>query len=161
MDIKYIKELVSILEKSKLHKLAIKEKNGGEIVLEKDHPSQPHPKEVISHPVSKKEPVLTPERSGPHKPIVEDLSSKDVSDNEEGSFTLTAPMIGTFYRASEPGAEVFTKEGASVKKGDVLCIIEAMKVMNEIKAPREGVIKKICAEDSSAVEYGQPLFIYE
>ena len=160
MDIKYIKELVGILEKSKLHKLVIKEKNGGEIVLEKDHP--PHPKESAPppHPAPKREPLSAPERNTPQKALPEEPSKKPAVE-EEGSFTLNAPMIGTFYRSPEPDAKSFVEESGSVKKGDVICIIEAMKVMNEIKAPRDGVIKKIHVEDGSAVEYGQPLVTYE
>jgi acetyl-CoA carboxylase biotin carboxyl carrier protein len=72
---------------------------------------------------------------------------------------VKAPMVGTFYRASSPGAEPFVEVGSSVKIGDTLCIIEAMKLLNEIEAERAGTIKAILIENGQPVEYGEPLFI--
>ena len=72
---------------------------------------------------------------------------------------VTSPMVGTFYRSSAPGAQAFVEVGQSVKAGDTLCIIEAMKLMNEIEADASGVIKAILVENGQPVEYGQPLFI--
>ncbi len=74
---------------------------------------------------------------------------------------LLSPMPGTFYRASSPDADPFVNEGDSVSKGDTLCIIEAMKIMNEIEAETSGTIRKILIENSQPVEYNQPLFIIE
>jgi acetyl-CoA carboxylase biotin carboxyl carrier protein len=74
---------------------------------------------------------------------------------------FTAPLVGTFYRAAKPGAEAFVKEGDTVDADTTLCIIEAMKVMNEIKAECEGVISKILIENGESCEYGQPLFLIE
>lgn len=74
---------------------------------------------------------------------------------------LKSPMVGTFYRAASPTATVFVNEGQTVKIGDTLCIIEAMKLMNEIEADRAGVVKKILITDGQPVEYGEPLFIIE
>jgi acetyl-CoA carboxylase biotin carboxyl carrier protein len=74
---------------------------------------------------------------------------------------VTSPMVGTFYRAPNPGAPPFVELGSQVKVGDTLCIIEAMKMMNEITADRAGVIKAILKENGQPVEYGEPLFVIE
>lgn len=74
---------------------------------------------------------------------------------------LKSPMVGTFYRSASPTSAAFVEEGQSVKVGDTLCIIEAMKLMNEIEADRAGVVKKILITDRQPVEYGEPLFIIE
>jgi acetyl-CoA carboxylase biotin carboxyl carrier protein len=74
---------------------------------------------------------------------------------------LKSPMVGTFYRSPSPGSKAFVEVGQSVSAGDTLCIIEAMKLMNEIEADRSGVIKAVLAEDGQPVEYGEPLFIIE
>ncbi|RQS70801.1 acetyl-CoA carboxylase biotin carboxyl carrier protein [Burkholderia sp. Bp8963] len=72
---------------------------------------------------------------------------------------VTSPMVGTFYRAPSPGADPFVQVGDTVKEGQTLCIIEAMKLLNEIESDKAGVIKEILAENGQAVEYGQPLFV--
>lgn len=72
---------------------------------------------------------------------------------------LNSPMVGTFYRSSAPGAKPFVEVGDKVKKGQVVCIIEAMKLLNEVEAESDGVVKEICAENGQPVEFGQPLFI--
>ena len=79
----------------------------------------------------------------------------------ENYYVVESPMVGTFYRAPSPGAEPFVKEGDYVEKGQVLCIIEALKVMNEIESEVSGVVKKILVENGQPVEYGQPLFYIE
>lgn len=73
--------------------------------------------------------------------------------------TVTSPMVGTFYRSSSPDADPFVSEGSKVKKGDTLCIIEAMKLMNEIEAEYAGVVEKIMVENATPVEYGHPMFV--
>jgi acetyl-CoA carboxylase biotin carboxyl carrier protein len=75
--------------------------------------------------------------------------------------TVKSPMVGTFYRSSSPGAKSFAEVGQQVKEGDTICIIEAMKILNEIEADHDGTITKILAENGQAVEYGAPLFIIE
>ncbi len=80
---------------------------------------------------------------------------------EEGLEEIVSPMVGTFYRAAGPETDPFISEGSSVETGQVLCIIEAMKLMNEIEAEKSGVIRKILVEDSQPVEFGQPLFLVE
>jgi len=75
--------------------------------------------------------------------------------------TVKSPMVGTFYRASAPGAKSFVEVGSQVKEGDTICIIEAMKILNEIEADKGGTITQILCENGQAVEYGQPLFVIE
>ncbi len=80
---------------------------------------------------------------------------------DEATFSVSAPLVGTFYRRPSPDAEPFVEEGAQVEPGDTLCIIEAMKVMNEIKAEQAGRLRQTLIEDGEAVQYGQPLFLLE
>ncbi len=75
--------------------------------------------------------------------------------------TVKSPMVGTFYRSSSPGAKAFAEIGSVVKEGETICIIEAMKILNEIEADKSGTVSKILCENGQAVEYGQPLFIIE
>jgi len=79
----------------------------------------------------------------------------------EAGHVVTSPMVGTFYRASSPGAKSFAEVGDVVKEGQAVCIIEAMKIMNEIEADKDGTITKILVENGQPVEYGQPLFVIE
>ncbi|HSN33690.1 MAG TPA: acetyl-CoA carboxylase biotin carboxyl carrier protein, partial [Ideonella sp.] len=74
---------------------------------------------------------------------------------------VKSPMVGTFYRAASPGAKSFVEIGSQVKEGDTVCIIEAMKILNEIEADKAGTITQILCENGQAVEYGQPLFVIE
>ncbi|MEY4428723.1 MAG: hypothetical protein RLZZ182_1412 [Pseudomonadota bacterium] len=79
----------------------------------------------------------------------------------ETGHVVKSPMVGTFYRSSSPGAKAFAEVGDTVKAGQPVCIIEAMKIMNEIEADKDGVVSKILVENGQPVEYGQPLFIIE
>ena len=74
---------------------------------------------------------------------------------------VKSPMVGTFYRSASPGAKAFVEVGSQVKEGDTVCIIEAMKILNEIEAEHAGTVTQILAENGQAVEYGQPLFVLE
>jgi acetyl-CoA carboxylase biotin carboxyl carrier protein len=80
---------------------------------------------------------------------------------DNGLEEIVSPMVGTFYRSAGPGKDPFISEGSRVETGQVLCIIEAMKLMNEIEAERSGVIRRILVEDSQPIEFGQPLFLVE
>lgn len=146
MDIEYLKELVQILEKSNVNKLSIKEKNGVEITLEKSPKS--HPEDC---PAPRREHHLP-------LPAPEPLPKKMV-DQIDLSKCIKSPMVGTFFQSETPDSKPFKSIGDAVEVGDTLCIIEAMKVMNEIKSDRKGVIKEILVKNGRPVEYGQPLFI--
>ena len=97
---------------------------------------------VVSHAQSRNEPLPPPEE-------------------DEGTFTLAAPLVGTLYLRPSPEDPPFVEEGAMVEPGDTLCVIEAMKVLNEIKAERGGRLVRILVENGTPVEYGQPLFLFE
>lgn len=90
-----------------------------------------------------------------------EVKEETPSESKENYFVVESPMVGTFYRAPAPGAEPFVKEGDYVEKGQTLCIIEALKVMNEIESEVSGIVKKILVENGQPVEYGQPLFYIE
>lgn len=87
------------------------------------------------------------------------VGALDVDDDEPEGQAVKAPMVGTFYRASSPGADPFVEVGQTVKEGDTLCIIEAMKLLNEIEADASGTIKAILIENGQPVEFGEPMFI--
>ncbi len=91
--------------------------------------------------------------------ITKVLDSESVSSKEVNGEVVTSPLVGTFYHAPSLDAKPFVMEGSKVSKGDKLCIIEAMKVMNEITAPCDGIVKKIFVENEKMVEYGQQLFL--
>jgi acetyl-CoA carboxylase biotin carboxyl carrier protein len=155
MDLKQIKELIQLLEKSGLNRLTIKDK-GIEISLEKNSA----PPLVESHQLIKKElPAMM------HAAPEVSLKPQSQAHIEESSYDpkncQKSPMVGMFYRSSKPSEPPFVSEGDSVEKGQVLCIIEAMKVMNEIKSERKGKVVKILAENGHPVEYGQHLFVIE
>lgn len=151
MDLKQIKELIQLLEKSGLHKLTIKEK-GMEVSLEKS----PMASTIeVSHPVKREPAVVIHSAETPIKPPVTPDEEYDPKN------CIKSPMVGTFYRASKPTEAPFASEGDVVDAGQVLCIIEAMKVMNEIKSGKKGKIVKILVENGHPVEFGQPLFVVE
>jgi len=94
------------------------------------------------------------------QPIQKEEVIKEIKEEKkENIHIIKSPLVGTFYRAPSPGAEPFIKEGDFVKKGQVLCIVEAMKVMNEIESDVDGVVERILVENGKPVEYGQELFI--
>lgn len=139
-------KLIQILEKSNLNKLSIKEKNGVEITLEKGQKA--HTEEHHAH---KREPTVIM-----HPP---EPQHKKTNESLDPAKCIRSPMVGTFFHAESPADKPFIKDGDSVEVGDTLCIIEAMKVMNEIKSDRKGTVREILVKDGRPVEYGQPLFV--
>lgn len=93
--------------------------------------------------------------------LVEPDRPAEGAEDSEDALTLTAPLVGTFYRRPAPDAEPFVSPGDIVSPGDTLCLIEAMKVMNEINAEEAGRVRRVLADDGEAVEYGQPLFVFD
>ncbi|MBS1112065.1 MAG: accB [Nitrospirae bacterium] len=91
----------------------------------------------------------------------EQKEPKEESAEQQGLMTVTSPIVGMFFRSPSPDAPHFVEEGSIVKKGQVLCIIEAMKLMNEIESDSDGVISKVLVENGQPVEYGEPLFLIE
>ena len=147
MNIKQIKSLADILKESDLSVLDISE---GELHIHMERGTAAAPAAVVAAPAA----VLT-ETAPAESLLPEDRSSElDFNDAKD----IKAPMVGVFYSAPSPGATPYVSIGSKVKKGDVLCIIEAMKLMNEITAEEDGEIIDICATNGSVVEYGQILF---
>lgn len=138
MDIEKVKEYIKLLEESDLKKLTIKEKDS-ELALEKE---DAYPPMMAQVPI----PVSS------HK-----VTESGESIFEDGSF-ITSPMVGTFYQKSAPDQPSFVQKGDRVEEDTVVCIIEAMKVMNEVKAGISGVVAEILVDDNHPVEYGTKLF---
>ena len=150
MDLRKLKALIALVEKSGIAELEITE--GEERVrIAKQGGSAPAPSFHMHH-ASPAAPQAAPV-TAPAAP------AEPVAAAEPEGHAVKAPMVGTFYRSSTPGGQSFVEVGQTVKAGDTLCIIEAMKLMNEIEADASGVIKAILVENGQPVEYGQPLFI--
>ena len=147
MDIAQIRKLIKLVQSSDLTEIEVTE--GDQTVrISRQHIIQGSaPAPVFHHHAA-------PAQAGP---AAQPEQVHEDTDNEE--HTVTSPMVGTFYRAPSPDADSFVAEGQKVKKGDPLCIIEAMKMMNEIEAEYSGVVEAILVENATAVEYGQPLFV--
>ena len=95
-------------------------------------------------------------------PVVEAAPAAAVAAPAEPvGHTVKSPMVGTFYRASSPGAKPFVEIGDTIKEGETICIVEAMKILNEIEADKSGTVTKILVDNGQAVEYGQPLYVIE
>ena len=154
MNIQEIKELMQALEQSTLASLEVSqgdsrvrlEKYGAMVAVEDRQTATAAP--VLAQP---------PVTEAPQAVISPVAEVKAGSSQPEGQ-VVSCPLVGVFYAAPSPEDAPFVSVGSTVKKGDVLCIVEAMKLMNEITAEQDGVITKICAENGQVVEYGQPLF---
>ena len=152
MDIRKVKKLIEMLENSSLNEIVIKE--GEESVkLVKSAGNIQTPQMIAASPQ-----VLAPaiEEKEPEEETKEEPEDKIISGK-----SINSPMVGTFYSSPNPGADSFVKVGDKVSEGDVLCIIEAMKMMNEVKSDYSGIIKEILISDADPVEYGEALFIIE
>jgi acetyl-CoA carboxylase biotin carboxyl carrier protein len=150
MDIRKVKKLIELLEESGIAEIEIKE--GEESVRISRMPTgayapQPTPY-MMAAPAALAAPAPAPAVEAPAKPRA----------NEH---VVTAPMVGTFYAAPTPGAKAFVDIGDEVKAGQVLCIIEAMKMMNQIEADKGGKVTSVMAQNGDPVEFGQPLFVIE
>ncbi|MDA1264041.1 MAG: acetyl-CoA carboxylase biotin carboxyl carrier protein [Planctomycetota bacterium] len=152
MDLKLLRNLVRIMERGEVSELEIDdEKAGLRIHLKRGDAHGAPGHSVVMMPGAAGAPAAAPIHSGDDggDPLARDPSLEEI----------TSPMVGTFYRAASPGAENFTEVGTAVHDESVVCIIEAMKVMNEIKAEIRGEIVEILVENGEPVEFGQPLFL--
>jgi len=148
MDLRKLKTLIDLVQQSGIAELEISE--GEERVrISRGVSGAQHPAPVTHT-------VTLPLAGAPAAAAVP--AEGDVAAAPEGH-VIRSPMVGTFYRASAPGAKAFVEVGQAVKAGDTLCIIEAMKLLNEIEADRDGTVKAILAESGQPVEYGEPLVI--
>ena len=150
MDIRKIRRLIELLEGSDVNEIEITE---GEESVRISRGAQVQ----VAQPAA----PAAPAAAGPHPAPAPAEPAAPEPVEEESGIKVEAPMVGTFYRAPSPEAEPYVREGDRVNVGDTLCVIEAMKLFNEIEAEHAGVIKKILAENAQPVEYGEPLFLIE
>ncbi|HMG82652.1 MAG TPA: acetyl-CoA carboxylase biotin carboxyl carrier protein [Ferruginibacter sp.] len=153
MDIKQIQELVKLINKSNIGELTIEEGETKITIKQKKEPSQTI---VSSMPVSSSAPVQQQAAiAAPTAPTAPTLPKED------NLIAVRSPMIGTFYRQAGPGKPIFANVGDEIEVGKVVCIIEAMKLFNEIESEVRGKIVKVLVEDASPVEFDQPLFLVD
>ncbi len=157
MDIRKVKKLIELLEESGISEIEIHE--GEESVRISRGSSVVQPAQTVMHHASVPTQALPAQESYKAHVHAEDHPTKD--DYAETGHVITSPMVGVFYSAPSPDEAPFAARGDSVKAGDTLCIIEAMKIMNQIDSDIDGTVKKVLAENGDAVEYGQPLYIIE
>ena len=150
MDLRKLKTLIDLVSDSNISELEITEADGKVRIVKSDGAvGVPHG--MVSMPMMASQPVAAPSASAPVA----------AAAPVETGHIVKSPMVGTFYRSSGPNAKAFVEIGQSVKEGESICIIEAMKIMNEIDADKSGTISKILCENGQAVEFGQPLFVIE
>jgi acetyl-CoA carboxylase biotin carboxyl carrier protein len=153
MDLRKLKTLIDLVSDSNVSELEITEaegkvrivKGGGAMVHGYAQPVYQQVQQAM--PAQATAPTAAPAAAPVEEAVV--------------GHTVKSPMVGTFYRSSSPGAKAFVEIGSVVKEGETICIIEAMKILNEIEADKSGTISKILCDNGQAVEYGQPLFIIE
>lgn len=156
IDIHKIAKLIEIVSKSDVSEINLKQ-GEEELKITREKAVAQSVQTVIAAPVAAPATVAAPAAPAATAPA----ATPAVSAAPDAAKLMKSPMVGTFYRSASPTAAPFVEEGASVKEGDTLCIIEAMKMMNQIQADRSGVIKKILVENGSTVEFDQPLFEFE
>lgn len=156
MELRKIKALVELISQSNIQELEITEAEGKVRIVKSGATTVPHvPQQVVvqhgSLPVAEATPAAPAPAAAAAEPAAPALTGH----------VITSPMVGTFYRSPNPGAEPFVKIGSKVEAGDTLCIIEAMKIMNEIEADKGGTVTQILSENGDGVEYNQPLIVIE
>ena len=150
MDIRKVKKLIELLEESGIDELEIKE--GEESVRISRHSKTPAQQYYAPAPMQA--PAAAPVAVAPVATVTEAPAAPKLN-----GFVVKSPMVGTFYRSASPDSGPFVEVGSTVKVGDTLCIVEAMKLLNEIESDCAGTIKKILVDNGQPVEYGEPLFI--
>ena len=161
IDLRYVKKIVELLDGSSVDSIEISTDKGMKLRISKTPqqrgamvtPAVPLPA-ILPQPVTNSR--LTPSEGVPLS--AEDEGSAKVEAPKAKLLEVKSPMVGTFYRSPEPGIPPYVVEGARVEKGQILCIIEAMKIMNEIESEFDGVVREILAQNAHPVEYGQVLF---
>ncbi|BCG27219.1 acetyl-CoA carboxylase biotin carboxyl carrier protein [Pseudomonas sp. No.21] len=151
MDIRKVKKLIELLEESGIDELEIRE--GEESVRISRHSKQA----AMAQPIYAAAPMAAPAPAPVAAPAAPAVEAAPAAKKLNGT-VVRSPMVGTFYRAASPTSANFAEVGQTVKKGDILCIVEAMKMMNHIEAEASGVIESILVENGQPVEYDQPLF---
>jgi acetyl-CoA carboxylase biotin carboxyl carrier protein len=150
MDLRKLKTLIDLVSESNVSELEITEAEG-KVRIVKGGPAMVHAVAAPAAPVAAAAvPALA---AAAPAPVAAPEAPK--------GHTVKSPMVGTFYRASAPGAKSYVEVGSQIKEGETICIIEAMKILNEIEADKSGTVTAILCENGQAVEYGQPLFVIE
>ena len=152
MDLRKLKKLIDLVEESGIAELEVTE---GEEKVRITHVTAANQLTYAQPMTALQVPAAAPAAAAAPAPAAAEVAP---ADNKNA---LKSPMVGTFYRSPSPTAKAFVEVGQSVNAGDTLCIIEAMKLMNEIEADRSGVVKAILVDDGQPVEFGEPLFIIE
>ena len=155
MDLRKLKTLVDLVSESNIAELEITEADGKVRIVKAD-PNAPRPGWGPGAAAPLAAPAMAPLATAPGAGAL-----TPAAPVPETGHVVRSPMVGTFYRASAPGAKPLVEAGQPVKEGDPICIIEAMKIMNEIEADAGGTVREILCENGQAVEFGQPLFIIE
>jgi len=155
MDLRKLKTLIDLVSESNISELEITEAEG-KVRIVKGGPAAAAVQYVQAMPA----PAATAAPAGAVA-AAPAAAAPAAAPAEPQGHVVKSPMVGTFYRSSSPGAAPFVEVGSQVKEGDTICIIEAMKILNEIEADKSGTITQILGENGQAVEYGQPLFIIE
>ena len=151
MDIRKVKKLIELLEESGISELEISE--GEESVR-----ISRHPRVAMQAPMAMASPMV---QAAPQVVAAMPATSAGEHKPRNDDHTVTSPMVGTYYSAASPGSKSFVEIGSEVKVGQILCIIEAMKMMNQIESDKAGRVTAIIAKNGEPVEFGQPLFIIE
>ena len=147
MDLRKLKTLIDLVSESNIHELEITEAEGKVRIV----------KGGVAMPAAATSPSFVANVAA--APVAAPAAAE--APEEPAGRVVKSPMVGTFYRSASPGAKAFVEVGSSIKEGEPVCIIEAMKIMNEIEADTSGKITRILCENGQAVEFGQPLFIVE
>lgn len=151
--IEEIKEIITALDNSSVTEVELTCGNGEKIKLKKRNEVKVVAAEPVEIPVAPVAPVVPVAPAAPQASPAAEAAPAETEGKE-----IKSPMVGVFYAAASPDSEPYVQVGQTVKKGDTLCIIEAMKLMNEINAEESGVITEICAKNGDLVQFGQPLF---
>ena len=153
MDLRKLKTLIDLVSESNVSELEITEAEGKVRIVKSEGVVQ----QYVAAPVQAAPVMAAPVAAAP---VAAAAPATAAAAAVEGH-VVKSPMVGTFYRASSPGAKAFVDVGSQVKEGDTICIVEAMKILNEIEADKSGTIVRVLGENGQAVEYGQPLFVIE
>jgi acetyl-CoA carboxylase biotin carboxyl carrier protein len=157
MDIKQIQELVKIINKTNIAEISIEEEGLKITIKQKEEIVQ----QVIAAPAAPTVVAAAPAVSAPAAPSAATPKAEAMAKEADSLVAIKSPMIGTFYRSPSPDKAPFIEIGSDVAPGKVVCIVEAMKLFNEIESEIRGKVVKILVEDASPVEYDQPLFLVE
>jgi acetyl-CoA carboxylase biotin carboxyl carrier protein len=153
MDLRKLKTLIDLVSESNISELEITEADGKVRIVKADP-------NVVAQPVQYA--MQAPSQAMMAAPVAAAAAPAAVAaEPVQAGHTVKSPMVGTFYMSASPGSKPFVEIGSVVKEGDPICIIEAMKIMNEIEADKSGTVTKIICENGQAVEFGQPLLIIE